>query len=257
MHGRGTRTKTKTILASSRAITSKPSRNSSMLNRNSSGKIRTVSKGMPSNSNDRTRTSTPNSNSRTGAGSKSNGRTRTISNSNDRGRTVSNSMPNNSGKTRTVSKGVPNNSSRGKTKAVNGSMLNNSEATINHGAPKSSNVSSVARGRSIAHSAGIRTTALGNSAVATTVTAFLTTVTADTLGPDHGFRINGLPFMVVGGYPRFQYEGYWISAVDPWPEYWGNDWYDNDDVYVTYVDNGYYLYNRRYPRSGVAISISL
>jgi hypothetical protein len=62
---------------------------------------------------------------------------------------------------------------------------------------------------------------------------------------------------VVGGYPRFQYHGYWLSAVDPWPEYWGNDWYDNDDVYVTYVDSGYYLYNRRYPNVGIAISISM
>ena len=76
-------------------------------------------------------------------------------------------------------------------------------------------------------------------------------------GSNHGFRIYGLPFIVVGGYPRFQYQGYWISLVDPWPEYWGNDWYDNDDVYVTYVDNGYYLYNQRYPGIGIAISISM
>jgi hypothetical protein len=76
-------------------------------------------------------------------------------------------------------------------------------------------------------------------------------------GQDHGFRIYGLPFLVVGGYPRFQYEGYWISLVDPWPEYWGNDWYDNDDVFVTYANNGYYLYNRRYPNVGIAISISM
>jgi len=75
-------------------------------------------------------------------------------------------------------------------------------------------------------------------------------------GPDHGFRINALPFMVVGGYPRFQYDGYWISAVDPWPESWGNDWYDTDDLYVSYVDNGYYLYNRSYPSEGIAINIS-
>jgi hypothetical protein len=76
-------------------------------------------------------------------------------------------------------------------------------------------------------------------------------------GSNHGFRIYGLPFLVVGGYPRFQYQGYWISLIDPWPEYWGNDWYDNDDVYVAYVDNGYYLYNQRYPGVGVAISISM
>jgi hypothetical protein len=75
-------------------------------------------------------------------------------------------------------------------------------------------------------------------------------------GSDHGFRINGLPFLVVGGYPRFQYDGYWVSLVDPWPESWGNDWYDTDDVYVAY-DNGYYLYDRRYPGTGIAISISM
>jgi len=76
-------------------------------------------------------------------------------------------------------------------------------------------------------------------------------------GPDHGFRIQGLPFMVVGGYPRFQYDGYWLSVVDPWPANWGDDWYDNDQVYVVYADNGYYLYNRSYPGIGIAVSISM
>jgi hypothetical protein len=76
-------------------------------------------------------------------------------------------------------------------------------------------------------------------------------------GQEHGFRISGLPFLVVGGYPRFQYSGYWVSMVDPWPESWGDDWYDNDDVYVVYVDNGYYLYNNRYPSVGIAINISM
>src|SRR6266849_2893023 len=75
-------------------------------------------------------------------------------------------------------------------------------------------------------------------------------------GEGHGFRIYGLPFLVVGGYPRFQYDGYWFSMVDPWPEYWANDWYDTDDVYVAYVDNGYYLFDRRYPTVGIAVSIS-
>jgi hypothetical protein len=77
------------------------------------------------------------------------------------------------------------------------------------------------------------------------------------LGPEHGFRISGLPFMVVGGYPRFQHGGYWFSLVDPWPENWGNSWYDTDDVYVGYVNNGYYLFNSRYPTVGIAISVSL
>jgi hypothetical protein len=76
-------------------------------------------------------------------------------------------------------------------------------------------------------------------------------------GPDHGFRIQGLPFMVVGGYPRFQYDGYWLSVVDPWPANWDDDWYDNDQVYVAYADNGYYLYNRSYPGVGIAVSISM
>jgi hypothetical protein len=79
----------------------------------------------------------------------------------------------------------------------------------------------------------------------------------ESFGPDHEFRILGLPFLVVGGYPRFQYGGYWFSAVDPWPDSWAADWYDTDDVYVVYVDNGYYLYNQRYPTVGIAISISL
>ena len=76
-------------------------------------------------------------------------------------------------------------------------------------------------------------------------------------GRDHGFRIGILPFMVVGGYPRFQYRGYWFSSVDPWPEYWGDTWYDTDDVYVDYVDNGYYLFNRRYPGPGISIRVSM
>lgn len=63
--------------------------------------------------------------------------------------------------------------------------------------------------------------------------------------------------MVYGGNPRFQYEGYWITLVDPWPQNWSNDWYDNDDVYIAYRDDGYYMFNRAYPGVGVAVSISM
>ena len=76
-------------------------------------------------------------------------------------------------------------------------------------------------------------------------------------GGSHYFRVYSLPFIQVGGYPRFQYGGYWFSVLDPYPEYWGATWYQTDDVYVDYYGDGYYLYNRRYPsRPGIAISIS-
>jgi len=63
--------------------------------------------------------------------------------------------------------------------------------------------------------------------------------------------------MVVGGFPRFQYSGYWFSLVDPWPSSWANNWYETDNVYVVYADNGYYMYNQSYPGVGIAISVSL
>ena len=59
------------------------------------------------------------------------------------------------------------------------------------------------------------------------------------------------------GYPRFQYGVYWFIIMDPYPEYWTPNWYQTDDVYVGYYDDGYYLYNRRYPnRPGSAVSIT-
>ena len=76
-------------------------------------------------------------------------------------------------------------------------------------------------------------------------------------GESHGFRIYSQPVVFVGGSPRFQYGGFWFGFVDPWPEYWSDDWYDNDDVYVAYSDDGYYMYDRRYPRDRIAISVSL
>ena len=76
-------------------------------------------------------------------------------------------------------------------------------------------------------------------------------------GQDHGFRFSNLQVRYIGGHRRFHYGGYWFGLVDPWPEYWDSDWYDNDDVYVDYYGDGYYLYNRRYPNDRIAISFYL
>src|SRR3984893_15091831 len=43
-------------------------------------------------------------------------------------------------------------------------------------------------------------------------------------GPDHVFRIYSYPVVVVGGYPRFQYGGFWFSVVDPFQEYLAGHW---------------------------------
>jgi hypothetical protein len=75
-------------------------------------------------------------------------------------------------------------------------------------------------------------------------------------GRGHWFRVHSVPIIVVDGYPRFQYGGFWFSMVDPWPEYWARTWYETDDVYVDYVNDGYYLYNRRHPGVAIAVNVS-
>ena len=74
-------------------------------------------------------------------------------------------------------------------------------------------------------------------------------------GQYHSFRIYSHSMEIYEGYPRFQYNGYWFGVLDPWPESWSDDWYENDDVYITYYGDGYYLYNRRHPGVGIAINV--
>jgi hypothetical protein len=74
-------------------------------------------------------------------------------------------------------------------------------------------------------------------------------------GPNHWFRVYRYPVEMYGGYPRFQYGGFWFGFMDPWPEYWAANWYENDDVYIVYSEDGYYLYNRRHPRDRIAITV--
>ena len=76
-------------------------------------------------------------------------------------------------------------------------------------------------------------------------------------GRGHYFRVYGAPMVVVDGRPRFQYSGFWFSIVDPWPETWAANWYQTDDVYVDYVNDGYYLCNRTHPGVHIAINVSL
>lgn len=74
-------------------------------------------------------------------------------------------------------------------------------------------------------------------------------------GEGHRFRIYGLPFETVSGYPRFQYHGYWVQMLDPWPYNWASDWYDTDPVYIQWMDGGYYLIDPRYPDYPLAVEI--
>ena len=75
-------------------------------------------------------------------------------------------------------------------------------------------------------------------------------------GREHFFRISRLPLIFVGGYPRFQYDGYWVTCMDPWPESWPALWYETDEVYLDYSSDGYYLYDRNYPGIGIAVTVT-
>ena len=72
-------------------------------------------------------------------------------------------------------------------------------------------------------------------------------------GRQHWFRMHSRPIIYMG-YPRFSYGGFSFLIVDPWPEFWAPNWYETDDFWIDY-DDGYYLYDRRYPDVRVAITV--
>jgi hypothetical protein len=74
-------------------------------------------------------------------------------------------------------------------------------------------------------------------------------------GPGHGFRMFNFPFLVMEGFPRFQYGGLWFSVLDPWPEYWSDSWFGEDDLYIEFFGGGYYLRNRRHPHDRLALTV--
>lgn len=67
-------------------------------------------------------------------------------------------------------------------------------------------------------------------------------------GREHRFAPGRME--VYEGRPRFFYSGYTFELLDPWPSDWA---YDQDDCYVDYADDGYWLYNDRYPGERVAV----
>jgi hypothetical protein len=76
-------------------------------------------------------------------------------------------------------------------------------------------------------------------------------------GRGHWFRVHEVPVIVVERSPRFQFGGYWFSVVDPCPETWSPVWYRTDDIYIDYVNDGYYMYNRQHPGIAIAVNVSL
>ncbi len=68
-------------------------------------------------------------------------------------------------------------------------------------------------------------------------------------GSTHVFVINRP--VIVAGVPRFQYGGYWFAIGQPWPTGWAY----TDQVYVDFIDGGYYLLSPVHP--GVQISINV
>jgi hypothetical protein len=70
-------------------------------------------------------------------------------------------------------------------------------------------------------------------------------------GQSHVFVISQP--VIVGGYSRFQYGGYYFGFVEPWPD----GWYYTDDVYVDYIDGEYFLFNPYDPGVRVGISVVL
>jgi hypothetical protein len=68
-------------------------------------------------------------------------------------------------------------------------------------------------------------------------------------GSSHTFHVNRSEW--ASGSGRFQYGGYWFNAVDPWPV----AWLYTDNVYVDFLNGGYFLCDPVHP--GVYISINI
>jgi hypothetical protein len=70
-------------------------------------------------------------------------------------------------------------------------------------------------------------------------------------GREHHFH-PGHPRMV-DNRPEISYSGYTFEFVDAWP----TDWSYDDDCYIDYVDDGYYLYDPVHPGIRIAVTVIL
>jgi hypothetical protein len=61
-------------------------------------------------------------------------------------------------------------------------------------------------------------------------------------GREHRFRPGRVE--VYDGRPQFNYGGYVFELVEPWPADWA---YDQDDYYIDYMDDEYWLYSLDHP----------
>lgn len=71
-------------------------------------------------------------------------------------------------------------------------------------------------------------------------------------GREHTFHIQrGSGGVRGGGGQRFQYGGYWFEYTEAWPSEWSYD----DDFYIDYYDDDYYLYDVRYPSIRIIVIV--
>lgn len=68
-------------------------------------------------------------------------------------------------------------------------------------------------------------------------------------GQEHKFHLSRAAY---GQDRHFQYGGYSFGFVDEWP----TNWLPAEDVFVTQIDGGYFLCNRRYPGVNIPLSIA-
>ena len=70
-------------------------------------------------------------------------------------------------------------------------------------------------------------------------------------GRQHSFHIRREE-VVNTSRPVVVYGGYSFALVEPWPVDWGFD----DNVYIDFVDDGYYLFDRFHPGVRIAVFIA-